>query len=45
MMTFAAGYLALLIICGLLDLIWLSAMTGRLYRPALATSCCTATAG
>lgn len=34
-MTFLAGYLVFLVIFGVVDLIWLSAMAGALYRPAL----------
>ena len=34
-MTFFAGYLAFLVIFGVVDLIWLSIMAGALYRPAL----------
>jgi uncharacterized membrane protein len=34
-MTFIAGYLVFLVSFGVIDLIWLSIMAGRLYRPAL----------
>ncbi len=34
-MTFIAGYLVFLLVFGVIDVIWLSVMAGRLYRPTL----------
>lgn len=34
-MTFIAGYFVFLLVFGVIDVIWLSVMAGRLYRPTL----------
>lgn len=34
-MTLIAGYLVFLLVFGVIDVIWLSVMAGRLYRPTL----------
>ncbi|WP_376986164.1 DUF2177 family protein [Bosea sp. R86505] len=34
-MTFIAGYFVFLLVFGVIDVIWLSVMAGRLYRPPL----------